>query len=93
MLRDYISEIAKEDFELAEKFNRKVAEPNDTLDKINNLRDGTILTDPWAVVYKTHVNKEYKNKIFYINEKHLYSTNNLNIFLTNQQTRNTSAIS
>ena len=62
MLRAYISEIAKEDFELTEKFNRKVAEPNNTSDKIKDLRDGTILTDPWAVVYKTLVYREYKKK-------------------------------
>ena len=100
MLKAYISEIAKEDFGLAENFNRKVAEPNDTSDKIKDLRDGTILNDPWAVVYKTHINREYKNKIFYLNEKHLYSTNNLNTILakmeltrrTSQQTRSILAI-
>ena len=85
MLKSYITEIAKEDFALADKFNRTVSEPNGFNEKIKNLRDGTVLTDPWAVVYKTHEDREYKNKIFYLNEKHLYSTNNLNTIMAKME--------
>ena len=85
MIKAYIFEIAKKEFDLAEKFNRTVVEPNDTSDRIKDLRDGTILTDPWVVVYKTHVNREYQNKIFYLNKKHLYSTNNLNTILAKME--------
>jgi len=81
MLKSYITEIAKEDFAIADKFERTVKAPNGTNDKIKNVRDGTILTDPWAVIYKTHEDREYKTKIFYLNEKHLYSTSNLNTFM------------
>ncbi|KAL4584377.1 hypothetical protein LXL04_008977 [Taraxacum kok-saghyz] len=81
MLKSYITEVAKEDFEIADKFQRTVKAPNDTSENIKNVRDGTILTDPWAVIYKTHEDQEYKTKIFYLNEKHLYSTSNLNTFM------------
>ena len=74
MLKSYIIEIAKEDFEIADRFQRTVKAPNDTSENIKNVRDVTILTDPWAVIYKTHEDREYKTKIFYLNEKHLYST-------------------
>ena len=85
MLKSYITEIAKEDFAIADKFERTVKAPNDTNDKIKNVWDGTILTDPWAVIYKTHEDREYKTKIFYLNEKHLYSTNNLNTIMAKME--------
>ena len=50
MLKCYISEIGKEDFEVAKKFDRTVEAPNDTADNIDDLRDGTILVDPWSIV-------------------------------------------
>ena len=81
MLKSYITEIAKEDFGIANRFQRTVKAPNDTSDKIKDVRDGTILTDPWAVIYKTHEDNQYKKKIFYLNEKHLYSTSNLKTFM------------
>ena len=81
MLKSYITEIAKEDFDIANRFQRTVKAPNDTSDNIKNVRDGTILTDPWAVIYKTHEDNQYKTKIFYLNEKHLYSTSNLKTFM------------
>ena len=81
MLKAYITEIAKEDYEIANKFQRTVKAPNDTSKNINKVRDGTILSDPWSIIYKTHEENEYKTKIFYLNEKHLYSTGNLKTFM------------
>ena len=82
MIKSYITEIAKEDFEISQRFQRTVKAPNDTNDKItNDVRDGTILTDPWAIIYKTHEGRQLKTKIFYLNEKHLYSSSNLNQFM------------
>ena len=81
MLKSYIAEIAKEDYEIAAMFNRTVKAPNDTSDKIKDVRDGTILTDPWSIIYKTHEDNSYKSKIFYLNEKHLYSSSNLKTFM------------
>ena len=79
MIKSYIAEIAKEDFEISQRFERTVKAPNDTSDRITNeVRDGTILTDPWAIIYKTHEDRQIKTKIFYLNEKHLYSSSNLN---------------
>ena len=49
-----------------------------TTDGITQMRDDTILTDPWAIVYKTFHEGKYQNMIFYLNEKHCYSTSNLN---------------
>ena len=85
MIKFYIAEIAKEDFEISQRFERTVNAPNDTNDKIkDNVRDGTILTDPWAIIYKTYEDRQLKTKIFYLNEKHLY-TSNLNQFLAKME--------
>jgi len=86
MIKHYIADIAKEDFEIAQRFDRTVNAPNDTNDKIrDDVRDGTILTDPWAILYKTYEDRQLKTKIFYLNEKHLYSTSNLNQFLAKME--------
>ena len=86
MIKSYITEIAKDDFEISQRFQWTVKAPNDTNDKItNNVRGGKILTDPWAVIYKTHEDRQLKTKIFYLNEKHLYSTSNLNQFLAKME--------
>ena len=86
MIKFYIAEIAKEDFEISQRFDRTVKAPNDTNDKINdNVRDGTILTNPWAILYKTYEDRQLKTKIFYLNEKHLYSTSNLNQFFAKME--------
>ncbi|KAL4568114.1 hypothetical protein LXL04_023715 [Taraxacum kok-saghyz] len=81
MLKCYITEIAKEDYEIANRFKCTVKAPNDTSAKIKDVRDGSILTESWAVIYKTHEDNSYKTKIFYLNEKHLYSTVNLKTFM------------
>ncbi|KAL4554680.1 hypothetical protein LXL04_037282 [Taraxacum kok-saghyz] len=86
MIKFYIAEIAKEDFEISQRFERTVNAPNDTNDKIkDSVRDGTILTNPWAIIYKTYEDRQLKTKIFYLNEKHLYSTSNLNQFLAKME--------
>ena len=86
MIKHYIADIAKEDFEIAQRFDRTVNAPNDENDKISDdIRDGTILKDPWAIIYKTYEDRQYKTKIFYLNEKHLYSTSNLNQFLAKME--------
>ena len=45
MLRHYIAEIAKEEFEIAEVFKKTVLEPNNTINSRSELLNGTILTD------------------------------------------------
>ena len=93
MIKCYISEIGKEDFEVAQKFDRTVEAPNDTTDNIDDLRDGTILTDSWSIVYKIHKDGRLQSRIFYMNEKHRYSSFNLNTILAKMEmnTRNKTA--
>ena len=73
--------------------SNKVTDPNDTTNNIADLRDGTILTDPWVIVYKPHINRQLQNKVFYLNEKHRYSTYNLNTIIAKMEmnTRNKTA--
>ena len=85
MLKCYISEIAKEDFEVAQKFDRTVEAPNDTADNIDDVRDGSILVDPWSIVYKIHKDGRLQCRIFYMNEKHRYSSSNLNTILAKME--------
>ncbi|KAL4579923.1 hypothetical protein LXL04_016094 [Taraxacum kok-saghyz] len=85
MIHFYIHENAKEDFEVTKVFNFKVPDPNDTTENISDLRDGTILNDPWAIVYKTYYDRKYQNKIFYLNEKHRYSMSNLNTVIAKME--------
>ena len=93
MLRLYISEIGKEDFEVAKKFDRTVEAPHDIAENIDQLRDGSILPDPWSVVYKIHKDGRVQRRIFYVNEKHLYSNFNLNTIVAKMEinTKNNTA--
>ena len=78
ILRKYIADTTKEDYEIVEHFKKSVPEPNKTVAGISNLRDGTIFNDPWAIVYKSLHQGKYENMIFYLNEKHCYKSTNLN---------------
>lgn len=75
MLRNYCVEVGKMDNDIATILRRNIAaKPRQQPKKLENVREGMIKKNPWGIVYKVHEDRMLKNKLLFLDEKHLFSS-------------------
>lgn len=82
MLICYINEVSKMDIEITSVLRKKpIVNPKPEPKDFRKLKLGKINNENWNSVYQQREAKMFKKNMFFLLDKHLYSTSALNIIL------------
>ncbi|CAI9285123.1 unnamed protein product [Lactuca saligna] len=82
MIKCYILEIVKMDIEIASVLNRRpIVKPFKEPEDIQDFPGGLIDKEYWSIMYKKKEDGDLKNRMFFLRDKHLYSTSIMNQIL------------